>query len=106
MTTVGASNQSVRTQLAKRLADGGAITAAAARDLSQGSVSHQDMSAARSIAARLKDTPLAQVASQLQKAIAAAGASQPMAATLGATVLDFTHGQAYQQALQNLRNNS
>jgi hypothetical protein len=89
----------VRTQLANRLAHGGAITAAAARDLSEGTVSYQDVSAARSIVARLKDTPLAQVASNLHKEITAAVASQPTAATLGATFLHY-HGQAY----DNIRN--
>lgn len=99
MTTVGASNQSVRTQLANRLAHGGAITADVARDLSGPTVSHLDVSAARSIVARLKYTPLAQVASNLHKAITAAVASQPTAATLGATFVDY-----YRQAHDNIRN--
>lgn len=96
--TTPANNQAVRSQLANRLAGSGAITRLEARDLSQGRVSFTDMDAAKSIAARLKHTPQAQVAAQLQQAIAQAGASQSKAATLAETAIDLV--RMYPKALK------
>jgi hypothetical protein len=96
------NNQSQRTQLANRLADAQVISRGAAADLSEGKVSVQDMEAAKLLAARLKGSPLTEVASALAKAVGAAGASQSTLETLGASALNI--GSAFQgEVIRNIR---